>query len=82
MLSSVHIVSQAISTYGWNSLAKGLVFTKVLTTLKFNLCEIDRDALLSFAEGMKANQSIVNLDFSYNNIKDNCGDVLARIISD
>ena len=82
MLGSVHIVSMNISSHGWTSLAKGLVFTKVLTSLRFNLCEIERDALLAFAEGMKANQSIVNLDFSYNNIKDNCGDVLARIISD
>ena len=82
MLTSVHIVSQTISSSGWNSLAKGLAFTKVLATLRFNLCEIERDALLSFAEGMKANRSIINLDFSYNNIKDNCGDVLARIISD
>jgi hypothetical protein len=53
MLNHIHIVSLHISANGWNALAKGLVATKQLATFKMNLCEVDRDGLLAFAEGMK-----------------------------
>lgn len=82
LLKYVHILNMTISAYGWQSLAKGLAASQSLETLKINLCEIDRDGLSNFADGMKSNQSILYLDFSFNNIKDSCGDILARMIAD
>jgi len=82
MLSYVHIMNITISTYGWSSLAEGLACARSLETLRINLCELERDGLTKFADGMRTNQSVIAIDLSFNNIKDSCGDILARIIAD
>ena len=66
----------------WSNFGKGLAHAKSLHTLRVNLCDWDYAGLEGFVNGMKYNSSIIHLDLSYNNIKDNCGDLLARIISD
>lgn len=82
MLSHVHLMNLIMNPSCWQNLGKGLAHAKCLHTLKINLCDIDYACLNGFVGGMKFNASIVVLDFSYNNIKDNCGDLLARILSD
>ena len=60
---------------------EGLEKTKVLRTLKINMCDLDGPALKSLAKAMKLNESVECLDFSFNDISDVYGDILAKMIS-
>ena len=81
LLTHLHIMSMTISTYGWDSLGKGIAVTKSLQNLTINLCEVNRDALKALSKGMKTNSSIQVINLAYNNIKDSDGDLIAKIVS-
>lgn len=81
LLKYIHIANISLSINSWKSIQRGLVKTKSLDTLRINLVEVNREALLCLSEGMKQNTSVIRLDLGYNNIKDSDGDVLARIVS-
>ena len=62
-------------------MATGLKVSKVLEKLQLNLMNMDRNALTCIADAMKVNTSIEVLDFSYNDIADANGDLIAKIVS-
>ena len=81
-LTHVHLMNIKVNMYGWQAFSKGLIsHSCVIESLKINLVEFDRECLNTLAEGIKHNQSIISLDLSYNNIKDNLGDIFAKIVS-
>lgn len=53
----------------------------MLEKLQLNLMNMDRNALTCIADAMKVNTSIEVLDFSYNDIADANGDLIAKIVS-
>ena len=75
------MIGLRFNAYAWNSLQSGLQYTTVLTTLRFNMIDMDRHALTCLADAFKVNASVKVLDLSYNDIKDADGDVIARIVS-
>lgn len=80
-LRTIHVVGLRFNAYAWNSLQSGLAYTNVLSTLRFNMVNVDRHAIVCLADALKVNSSVRILDLSYNDIKDADGDMLAKIVS-
>ena len=80
-LKCIRIFNMKISNHSWTIFANGLKVTKVLEKLQLNMINLDRNALTCIADAMKVNTSIEVLDFSYNDISDANGDLIARIVS-
>jgi Ran GTPase-activating protein (RanGAP) involved in mRNA processing and transport len=68
---------------GWVAISEGIKRSKVLKSLTISMCaSLNFQAFEDLGKGLKCNQSLQVIDFSYNDIHDECGGIIAKMIQE
>lgn len=79
-LQTLHLTQLVTSRLGWQSLSIGLAQSITLKRLQLNLCYLNQQIMEDLTPGLINCASLQIMDFSYNNMSDTTGMMLAKIL--